>query len=66
MISRFRRDLVLDVIQDHVQTGLKCNCSSVCGGGGGEGKSGGGGKEESLKIQIVRRKKLIHSKCANI
>ena len=59
MISRFRRDLVLDVIQDHVQTGLKCNCSSVCGGGGG-------GKEESLKIQIVRRKKLIHSKCANI
>ena len=60
MISRFRRDLVLDVIQDHVQTGLKCNCSSVCGGGGG------GGKEESLKIQIVRRKKLIHSKCANI
>ena len=33
--------------------------------GGGEGKSGGG-KEESLKIQIVRRKKLIHSKCANI
>ena len=45
MISRFRRDLVLDVIQDHVQTGLKCNCSSVCGvGGGGEGKSGGEGR----------------------
>ena len=39
---------------------------AVCVGvGGGEGKSGGG-KEESLKIQIVRRKKLIHSKCANI
>ena len=38
MISRFRRDLVLDVIQDHVQTGLKCNCSSVCGGGGVEGR----------------------------
>ena len=65
MISRFRRDLVLDVIQDHVQTGLKCNCSSVCGGGGGRVRVGGG-KEESLKIQIVRRKKLIHSKCANI
>ena len=65
MISRFRRDLVLDVIQDHVQTGLKCNCSSVCGVGGG-GRVRVGGKEESLKIQIVRRKKLIHSKCANI
>ena len=42
MISRFRRDLVLDVIQDHVQTGLKCNCSSVCGGGGGRVRVGGG------------------------
>ena len=42
MISRFRRELVLDVIQDHVQTGLKCNCSSVCGGGGGRVRVGGG------------------------
>ena len=25
-----------------MQTGLKCNCSSVCGGGGGRVRVGGG------------------------
>ena len=28
-----------------MQTGLKCNCSSVCGGGGGRVRVGGGGRK---------------------